>query len=124
MSRKKELWKLVFFSNFDFCVEKKSFCAERFEIVLNGYFFVLKRQKKDFYITRIAKTAKVFLFQESFFRQKSILISQENAMRNFILITQLLQKTDDKKMENENDEKKFLTNLLNICCTKMYERKL
>ncbi|RNA37571.1 hypothetical protein BpHYR1_019403 [Brachionus plicatilis] len=24
-----------FFSNFNFCVEKKSFCAERFEIVLN-----------------------------------------------------------------------------------------
>ncbi|RNA32718.1 hypothetical protein BpHYR1_038836 [Brachionus plicatilis] len=23
---------------------KKSFCAERFEIVLNGYFFVLKRE--------------------------------------------------------------------------------
>ncbi|RNA41488.1 hypothetical protein BpHYR1_047307 [Brachionus plicatilis] len=26
---------LVFFSNFNFCVEKKSFCAECFEIVLN-----------------------------------------------------------------------------------------
>ncbi|RNA29120.1 hypothetical protein BpHYR1_038902 [Brachionus plicatilis] len=24
---------------------KKSFCAERFEIVLNGYFFVLKRSE-------------------------------------------------------------------------------
>ncbi|RNA41769.1 hypothetical protein BpHYR1_053264 [Brachionus plicatilis] len=26
---------LVFFSNFNFCVEKKSFCAQRFKIVLN-----------------------------------------------------------------------------------------
>ncbi|RNA15961.1 hypothetical protein BpHYR1_040439 [Brachionus plicatilis] len=31
---------LVFFSNFNFCVEKKSFCAERFEIVLNGTIYL------------------------------------------------------------------------------------
>ncbi|RNA08594.1 hypothetical protein BpHYR1_012034 [Brachionus plicatilis] len=30
-------------NSINFC--KKSFCAERFEIVLNGYFFVLKRIK-------------------------------------------------------------------------------
>ncbi|RNA27271.1 hypothetical protein BpHYR1_018626 [Brachionus plicatilis] len=29
-------------------ITKKSFCAERFEIVLNGYFFVLKRKLKPF----------------------------------------------------------------------------
>ncbi|RNA15369.1 hypothetical protein BpHYR1_050089 [Brachionus plicatilis] len=32
-----KIWKLVFFSNFNFCVEKKSFCAARFEIVLNAF---------------------------------------------------------------------------------------
>ncbi|RNA25222.1 hypothetical protein BpHYR1_007749 [Brachionus plicatilis] len=34
---------LVFFSNFNICVEKKSFCAECFEIVLNGYFFCVEK---------------------------------------------------------------------------------
>ncbi|RNA37151.1 hypothetical protein BpHYR1_039104, partial [Brachionus plicatilis] len=29
-------WKLVFFSNFNFCVEKKSLCAERFEIYVQS----------------------------------------------------------------------------------------
>ncbi|RNA30722.1 hypothetical protein BpHYR1_031628 [Brachionus plicatilis] len=48
-------WKLVFFSNFNFCVEKKSFCAERFEIVLNVFvkiFFSISFSKRLWSIFR------------------------------------------------------------------------
>ncbi|RNA25770.1 hypothetical protein BpHYR1_006190 [Brachionus plicatilis] len=55
-SKVKLKWKLVSRKPFSriFCStsfrfidkSKKSFCAECFEIVLNGYFFVLKRLKK------------------------------------------------------------------------------
>ncbi|RNA06059.1 hypothetical protein BpHYR1_040942, partial [Brachionus plicatilis] len=32
---------------FNFFAKKEIFCAQRFEIVLNGYFFVLKRLLKE-----------------------------------------------------------------------------
>ncbi|RNA42788.1 hypothetical protein BpHYR1_040958 [Brachionus plicatilis] len=37
--------------------EKKSFCAERFEIVLNGYFFVLKRKTFCFALFFLLQTS-------------------------------------------------------------------
>ncbi|RNA20928.1 hypothetical protein BpHYR1_025521 [Brachionus plicatilis] len=40
-------------------ITKKSFCAERFEIVLNGYFFVLKRISPKQYNLRRNSITKI-----------------------------------------------------------------